>query len=160
VALSAALRALADGSAEEANPAVYDALRMNEGGAIYDLLIRGGTVVGQAAGGSTRPEPFAADLAVNVERGRGDAADPRRATVQDVGDLSVYKGIEEVDARDYYVVFAAGELRVGAEAALFFYRKERAAGIDWAAPDIEARFPPEAVFRGGRWERRGNLPVK
>src|SRR5215207_3681355 len=88
VALSAALKALADGSAEEANPAVYDALRVNEGGAIYDLLIRDGTVVGHAAGGNTRLEPFAADLAVNVERGRGDVAPPRRASVQDVGDLS------------------------------------------------------------------------
>jgi hypothetical protein len=160
VALSAALKALADGSAEEANPAVYDALRMNEGGSIYDLLIRGGTVVGRAAGGSARLGPFAADLAVNVERGRGDAAPPRRASLQDVGDLSVYQGLEEVDARDYYVVVMGGELRVGGEATLLFYRKEKAAGINWDAPDLETRFPPEAVFRGGSWVRRGDLPVR
>ncbi|HEX8352297.1 MAG TPA: M14 family zinc carboxypeptidase [Pyrinomonadaceae bacterium] len=160
VALSAALRALADGSVEEANPAVYDALRMNEGGTIYDLIVRGGTVVGRAAGGGPRPEPFAADLAVNVERGRGDAAAPRRAGIQDVGDLSVYRGLEEVDARDYYVVVAGGDLRVGVEAALLFYRKEKAAGINWDAPDLETRFPPEAVFRGGTWARRGSLPVR
>lgn len=160
VALSAALKALADGSAEEANPAVYDALRMNEGGTIYDLLIRGGTVVGHAAGGNARVEPFAADLAVNVERGRGDMAPPRRASVQDVGDLSVYQGLEEVDARGYYVVFMGGDLRVGVEAAFLFYRKEKAAGINWEAPDLETRFPPEAVFRGGNWVRRGELPVR
>jgi hypothetical protein len=160
VALSAALKALADGSAEEANPAVYDALRMNEGGTIYDLVVRGGTVVGRAAGGGARLEPFAADLAVNVERGRGDGAAPRRAGVQDVGDLSVYHGLEEVDARGYYVVFVGGELRVGAEAALLFYRKEKAAGVNWDAPDLETRFPPEAVFRGGIWVRRGGVPVR
>lgn len=159
VALSAALRALADGSAEEANPAVYDALRMNEGGIIYDLLIRGGTVVGRAAGGNARPEPYAADLAVNVERGRGDAAPPRRASVQDVGDLSVYRGLEEVDARGYYVITGA-DLRLGGEAVLLFYRKERAQGINWDAPDLETRFPPDAVFRGGIWVRRGDLPVR
>ncbi len=159
VALSAALKALADGSAEEANPAVYDALRMNEGGIIYDLLVRGGTVVGRAADGNMRVEPFAADLAVNVERGRGDSAPPRRASVQDVGDLSVYKGLEEVDARGYYVVMG-GDLRVGGEAALLFYRKEKAAGINWNAPDFETRFPPEAVFRGGNWVRRGDLLVR
>jgi hypothetical protein len=159
VALSAALRALADGSVEEANPAVYDALRMNEGGTIYDLLVRGGTVVGRAAGGGARPEPFAADLAVNVERGRGDAAPPRRASVQDVGDLSVYHGLEEADARGYYVV-VGGDLRVGGEAVLLFYRKEKAAGVNWDAPDLETRFPPEAVFRGGTWVRRGYLPVR
>jgi len=160
VALAAALRALADGSAEEANPAVYDALRLNEGGTIYDLLVRGGAVVGRAAGGGARTEPFNADLAVNVERGRGDAAPPRRATLQDVGDLSVYHGLEEVDARGFYVVVVGGELRVGAEAALLFYRKERAAGVDWDAPDLETRFPPAAVFRGGLWVRRGELPVR
>jgi hypothetical protein len=160
VALSAALKALADGSAEEANPAVYDALRMNEGGTIYDLVVRGGTVVGRAAGGEASLEPYAADLAVNVERGRGDGAPPRRATVQDIGDLSVYHGLEEVDARDYYVVVAGGELRVGGDATLLFYRKGHAVWGKGAAPDQEARFPPEAVFRGGRWERRGNLPVR
>jgi Zinc carboxypeptidase len=160
VALSAALRALADGSAEEANPAVYDALRMNEGGSIYDLLVRGGTVVGRAAGGSARLEPFATDLAVNVERGRGDAAPPRRASVQDVGDLSVYQGLEEVDARGFYVVVMGGELRVGGEATLLFYRKEKAAAINWDTPDLETRFPPEAVFRGGSWVRHGDLPVR
>ena len=160
VALSAALRALADGSAEEANPAVYDALRMNEGGTIFDLLIRGGTVVGHAAGGDARMEPFAADLAVNVERGRGDGAAPRGASLQDVGDLSVYKGLEEVDARGYYVVVMGGDLRTGGEAALLFYRKEKAAGVNWDAPDLETRFPPEAVFRGGNWVRRGDLPVR
>ena len=160
VALSAALRALADGSAEEANPAVYDALRMNEGGTIYDLLVRGGTVVGRPAGVDKRLEPFAADLAVNVERGRGDAAAPRRAGFQDIGDLSVYHGLEEADARGYYVVAIGGDLRVGGEAALLFYRKEKAAGINWDAPDIETRHSPDAVFRGGIWERRGNLPVR
>ncbi|HEX8557501.1 MAG TPA: M14 family zinc carboxypeptidase [Pyrinomonadaceae bacterium] len=160
VALASALRSLADGSVEEANPAVYDALRMNEGGSIFDLIVRGGSVVGRAAGGGAPVEPYTADLAVNVERGRGDAAPPRRATLQDVGDLSVYRGLEEVDARGYYVVVAGGELRVGGEAALLFYRKERAAGIDWAAPDLEARFPPEAVFRGGSWARRGGLTVR
>ena len=125
-----------------------------------DLVVRGGTVVGRAAGGGARVEPYPADLAVNVERGRGDAAPPRRASIQDVGDLSVYYGLEEVDARGYYVVVAGGELRVGAEAALLFYRKDKAAAINWDAPDLEARFPPEAVFRGGKWTRRGDLPVR
>jgi hypothetical protein len=160
VALGAALRALADGSAEEANPAVYDALRLNEGGTIYDLLVRGGTVVGRAAGGNTRLVPFAADLAVNVERGRGDAVAPRRASFQDVGDLSVYNGLEEVDARGYYVVVIGGELRVGAEATLLFYRKERVSGINWDATDLETRFSPDAVFRGGNWVRRGDLSIR
>jgi hypothetical protein len=49
---------------------------------------------------------------------------------------------------------------VGGEAALLFYRKEKATGINWDSPDIETRFPPDAIFRNGIWARRGDLPVK
>ena len=160
VALAAALRGLADGSAEGANPAVYDALMMNSGGSIYDLVVRGATVVGRAGEGGVRTQPFAADIAVNIERGRGEGERPRRAFVQDIGDLSVYHGLEEVDARDYYVIDPKGEVRVGGENTLLFYHKGRAAGINWDAPDLETRLPPEAVFRGGEWVRRGKLPVR
>ena len=160
VALSAALRSLADGSADAANPAVYDALPFNAGGTIYDLVVRGATIVSRAAPGGVRVQPFAADIAVNVERGRGDAARGGRTSVQDVGDLSVYKGLEEVDAREYYVVAAAGELRTGGDGTLLFYRKADSSAVNWDALDIEKRFPPEAVFRGGEWVRRGKLPVE
>jgi hypothetical protein len=160
VALSTALKALADGSVEQANPAVYDSLRMNETGVIFDLLVRGATVVSRAAEGGKRFAPYAADLAVNVERGRGDAERPRRASVQDVGDLAEFRGLEEVDARDYYVIDPVGELRTGGEATLLFYLKSRAADVNWDAPDLETRFPPDAVFRSGVWAARGRLPIK
>src|SRR3712207_6513041 len=123
IALSVALKALADGSVEQANPAVYDSLRFNEIGPIYDLLVRGGTVVGRAGEGAVRIPPYAADVAVNVERGRGDAARPARASVQEVGDLADFRGLEEVDARDYYVIDPRGELRTGTDATLLFYLK-------------------------------------
>lgn len=160
VALVTALKALADGSVEDANPAVYDALRVNEGGIIYDLLVRGATVVARQAEGGPRLAPYVADLAVNVERGRGDAARPVRASVQDVGDLADFHGLDEVDARDYYVVNPNGELRTGTEATLLFYLKNRTEKINWDAPDLETRFPPDAVFRGGNWAQRGTLPIK
>lgn len=160
VALATALKALADGSVDDANPAVYDSLRVNEGGLIYDLLVRGGTVVNRSAEGAPRPAPYVADLAVNVERGRGDAARPTRASVQDVGDLADFRGLDEVDARDYYVFNPNGELRTGAEATLLFYLKNRADKVDWDAPDLETRFPPDAVFRAGNWTQRGTLPIK
>jgi hypothetical protein len=81
--------------------------------------------------------------------------------VQDIGDLSVFRGLSEVDARDYFVtVPTGGMLRNGGEAALLFYPKTQAARIDWDAPDFETKFPPEAVFRGGEWVKRGRLPIK
>jgi hypothetical protein len=158
VALSTALGALADGSYERADPAIYDALPLNSGG-LYDLLLRGATLVNRVRDGKTVVAPFAADIAVNVEAGRDGRA--RRGVVQDVGDLSVYRGLSEADASDYYVtVPVGGLLRNGAEATLLFYPKAQAARIDWDAPDLETRFPPEAVFRGGDWVKRGRLQIK
>jgi hypothetical protein len=158
VMYASALKALADGSFERADPAVYDRLPENESGKIFDLIVRGGTVVTPARAGAPKVEPYSADLAVNVDAGRGGTG-PRRAGLQDVGDLSVYKGLEEVDASGYYVVAQGGE-RPGAEAALLFYPKARAAGVNWDAPDLETRHPPEAVFRKGEWVKRGRLTVK
>jgi hypothetical protein len=161
VAFVASLRALASGSVEEANPAVYDALKMNEGGLIYDLIVRGATIVRRAHdGGEIKVPPFAADIALNVEAGRGDRSRALRASIQDVGDLHDFRGLEEVDARDYYVTTAQDDLRPGSEAALLFYRKDQAERIQWDAADLETRFQPDAIYRGGEWVRRGGLPIK
>ncbi len=53
-----------------------------------------------------------------------------------------------------------GPLQPGAEATLLFYRRERAARIDWHAPDLERRFPPDAIYRNGEWVKRGALRVR
>lgn len=106
-------------------------------------------------------QPYLADVAVNVE-----SPSPRRektssrASIQDIGDLSVFRGLEEVDARDYYLTMAQGDLRSGAEAALLFYRKASSGKVDWEATDLETRFPPDAIYRNGEWVRRGSLTVK
>ncbi len=160
VAFAASLKSLSDGSVEEANPAVYDALRMNEGGIIYDLIVRGATLVNRSRDAGPAVEPYPADLAVNVDARRSDASAPRRVSVQDVGDLSVYRGLEEVDANNYYVMTSQNDWRLGSEVTLLFYRKERPVKIDWAAADLETRFPPDAIYRGGEWVRRGNLTIK
>jgi Zinc carboxypeptidase len=159
VALSAALRALADGSVESESTAAYEALEEN-GGGIYDLVVRGGKVVNRVREGNAEIPPYAADLALNVESGRGLEGRPRRAFVHEIGDLSFARGLEEADARGYYVTVARGTLRQGDEAVLLFYREDKAARVNWHAPDLETRHPPDALFRNGRWERRGTLPVK
>lgn len=161
VALASSLKALSDGSVEEANPVVYDALKYNEGGIIYDLIVRGATLVNRSGETQTKAQPYVADLAVNAEGGRaGERGNSRRASIQDVGDLNGFSGLEEVDARDYYVTTVRGELRPGGEAALLFYRKNRGGQIDWEAADLETRFPPDAVYRGGEWVSKGSLIIK
>ncbi|HUQ34071.1 MAG TPA: M14 family zinc carboxypeptidase [Pyrinomonadaceae bacterium] len=163
VAFAAALRSLTDGSADEANPAVYDALKMNEGGIIYDLIVRGATVVNRSRDRVVKIAPYTADVSVNAEevnmRG-GRSQQTRRASIQDVGDLSVFRGLEEVDGRDYYVTTPQGELRPGSEGALLFYRKDTAGKVDWEASDLETRFPPDAIYRGGEWVKKGSLTIK
>jgi hypothetical protein len=160
VAFAASLKSLADGSVEEANPVVYDALRMNEGGIIYDLVVRGATLVNRTRDAGTKMLPFKGDLAVNAESRRSDAGTQRRASIQEVGDLSVFRGLEEVDARDYYVTTSQGDVRLGGEATLLFYRKDMAGKIDWEAADLETRFAPDAIYRGGEWISRGSLTIK
>ena len=161
VAFAASLKALADGSVEEANPVVYDALKFNEGGIIYDLVVRGATLVNRTRDAAAKIQPYVADVAVNAESPQPRREQTsRRASIQDIGDLSVFRGLEEVDARDYYVTTSPNDLRSGGEAALLFYRKDRAEKVDWEAADLETRFPPDAIYRGGEWVRRGSLTVK
>ena len=156
VALASALNALADGSVENADPALYDALQYNAGGAIFNLIVRNATVISRFQSGAGQVPAFAADLAINEER----LSNGRAATIQDVGDLAGFHGLEEVDASGYYVTVANGALRPGTEAALLFYKKDRAEKIDWTAADLEGRFPPAAIYRNGEWTGKDNLVTR
>jgi hypothetical protein len=156
VALASALAALADGSVEGANPALYDGLQYNTGGDIFNLIVRRATVINRFQAGAAQVPPFAADVAVNEERGPGG----RAAVIQEVGDLADFYGLEEVDASGYYVTVAKGALRPGAEATLLFYKKDRAEKVDWTAADLESRFPPAAIYRNGEWTGKDNLVFK
>jgi len=156
VALASVLNALATGEVDRANAGLYDALEENTGGTLYSLIVRNATVVNRFQDGGGPVPPFPADIAVNEE---GPGAQ-RQATVQEVGDLQDFRGLVEVDAAGFFVTVARGALRPGNEAALLFYRKEKAGGIDWAASDLEARFPPEAAYRNGEWVGGERLKIK
>jgi hypothetical protein len=163
IAFAAALHALADGSIEEANPAVYDALRYNTSGLIYSLIIRNATVVNRFPADQSRTSPFKADIAINEDAGRSGGKPQLRASVQDVGDMYGFRGLEEVDAGNYFVVIGGGGggvVRPGAEATLLFYEKKRAPQLDWTAQDLETRFPPDAKYQNGQWTGREKLTVK
>ena len=158
VAFASSLKSLADGSVDKANPATYEALRVNEGGIIYDLIVRRATLINRRRDAENGMPPYLADIAVNVEAGQRDGRAPRRAAIQDLGDLAFFRGLEEVEARDYYVTTTHGDLRPGGEAGLLFYRKDR--NVEWEAPDLETRFPPDAIYRDGEWVRRGSLTIR
>ena len=160
IAFAAALRSLADGSVEEANPAVYDALRYNTSGVIYSLIIRNATVVNRSQADQTRTTPFTADIAINEDAVMREGKPQLRASVQDVGDMYGFRGLEEIEAGNYFVVIGGGVVRPGAEAALLFYNKKRGAQVDWTAQDLETRFPPDAKYQSGVWTGREKLTDK
>ncbi len=143
VALAYTLQELAAGAVDKANPAAYDALPYNETGALFSLIIRHATIINRYREGAFTVPPFTADLAINL--------DATRATIADLGDLGGFTGLDEIDATGWIIAPVRGNLRTGSEAALLFYKKDRAAAIDWAVDDLESRYPPEAVFNNGKW---------
>ena len=96
------------------------------------------------------------DIAVNMQRAR--AGKSRLCHIANLGDIRG-RGIEEYDASGFNVVQRFRENRVGSLADLFFYKRDRA--VDWRASEIEKKFPPDAVFAGGRWTiGEGIVPKK
>lgn len=160
VAFASALEALSDGSVEKAQTTVYEALPFNTSGTLYDLIVRNATIISRFEIDRTHVAPFVADFAINEAVSSSDGRLQRHASIQEVGDLSIFYGIDEVKAADFYVVPQRSALRNGAEASLLFYRKERASKMDWTAPDLENRFPPDAVYRNGEWTGKDKLTFK
>ena len=158
VALAATLRSFADGAIERANPAVYDSLRYNTSGVIYDMIVRGAIIVNRFHENGKGVPPFPADLAISLEGTATSGQKQIRAQIAEIGDLSIFSGLETIDASGYYVTVANGSARPGNDAALLFYRRDRGSGIDWDAIDLESRFPPDSVFRSGTWSGKDNLP--
>ncbi|MGI8494862.1 MAG: M14 family zinc carboxypeptidase [Pyrinomonadaceae bacterium] len=143
VAYLAALKSVVDKSEQRADPKVYDSLPFNDDGNIYNVIFRNANIVNFSKSG----EPFTADVAVNFERRR--ASQTVTGYVSDVGDLSIYAGLDEYDAGNFYLAVKPGLLRNGSPGEFFFYKKSRK--INRNAKDFEKTFPPDAVFRNGRW---------
>jgi hypothetical protein len=138
IAFLTALQALVDGSEKQADPKVYETLPFNGDGNLYNVIFRQATVINENG------EPFVADVALIAERRR--ASEDTRMFVREVGDLTIYKGLDEFDVKDYYLVPADKTLRSGSPAQFSFYKKSRQ--IDWANPG-----EPDAVFVQGKWTK-------
>jgi len=145
VAYLSALKSLVDKSEQSANPKIYDALPFNNSGNLFNFIFRNASVVNFAE----TSEPFTADVAINAERRRANESVP--TYIREIGDLSVFSGLEEFDAKDFYLVQKNGLLRIGASGECLFYKKTRK--IDWTAADLEKTFPPDAIFSNGKWTK-------
>ncbi len=96
VALVSALDALASGRVDAADPAVYEALPQNEGRLLH-TVVRNATIVT-----GTGVEPFTGDVGlagtrvVRTQEGRRELR--WESSIADLGDLSSFGALEEVDA--------------------------------------------------------------
>lgn len=92
VAILTALTAIADGSYKQERVAEYQSIPEN-GRALFDVLIRNATVVRNG-------KPVTIDIGINRQEINADSARTfrYRSTIDDIGDLSTFHGLEEIDA--------------------------------------------------------------
>ena len=152
VAYLSALKALVEGSEKRASPKIYDDLPFNSSDRIFNVIFRRANVINF----KETSEPFTADIGINRERRRARMLAPMY--VREIGDLAANSGLEEFDAREFYVITRKGQLRIGLSDEFLFYKKERK--IDWTAEFLEKTFPPDAVFSEGKWTKGGKLFAK
>ena len=148
IAFVTALNALATGSEATQNPAVYLTLPHNSSGVVAHFVFRRATHAGSSDGSTI-------DIVASYDRRRAEFLSPVRLRSVSPG-TSVY-GLEEYDASQFNVMPRFGNLRPGEFAELMFYKKDRV--VDFAAPDLEKNFPPDAVFSSGKWFKgKGVVP--
>ncbi|MDQ3322956.1 MAG: peptidase M14 [Acidobacteriota bacterium] len=152
VAYLAALKSVVDKSEQKANPNVYDSLPFNDSGNLYTAIFRRANIVNFAE----TETPFTGDVAINAERRRAPEIAP--TAVQEIGDLSIAGGLDEYDASGFYLMPKNGLLKIGSSGEFLFYKKSRK--IDWKTADLEKAFPPDAVFRNGKWAKGARLLPK
>ncbi|NNE99182.1 MAG: peptidase M14 [Pyrinomonadaceae bacterium] len=152
IAFLTALQSMVDGTQEKADEEIYENLPFNSSGRLYNYMFRDATVVNYGE----NYEEFVADVAVNRERRRQETLAP--TYVREIGDLSVYKALEEYDMLNYYLVPPNGQLRLGSSSKFLFYKKTRK--IDWTEENFAEKHPPDAVFSKGIWIKGKELFVK
>jgi hypothetical protein len=105
-AILGVLDAIATGSYTHANPASYESLESNEGGA-HNILVMGGKLV------LPGEEPMLMDLAIDYD----DAVAHRAPRLREAGDLAEEVAIDTVDASGLYVHPGGSSLARGAGGA-------------------------------------------
>jgi len=152
VAYHSALKSLVDKSESKADAKIYDNLPFNDSGVLFNYIFRNANIINFAE----NVEPFTADVSINVERRRANEAAP--TYIREIGDLSIFSGLDEYDVKDFYLIPKNGLLRVGTNGEFLFYKKTRE--IDWTTKDLEKAFPPDAIFSNGKWTKGEKLLPK
>jgi len=144
IAFLTALNVLANGTEKNFSPINYDILPNNGSGNLFHFIFRRANIVIRTAVDFL---PTTTDIAVNTQRRRASMFAP--STVAALGTFPFARGLEEYDVSNYYLVSRLDAIKVGVLSEFNFYRKDRQ--IDWKAEDFDKKFPPDAIFSGGKW---------
>ena len=152
VAYLAALTGLASGTESTQSAVPYLSLIPNGSGHLVHVIFRNGMIPRN----TTPPVIMSGDISGVTERRRASFTAP--TIIRSVGELGDVRGLREYDASQFYVVQRFGHLAPGELAELFFYKKDRQ--VDWASPDLEKQFPPDAIFSGSKFIKGEGLVPK
>lgn len=149
IALMTAMKLLADGGYSQFNSNDYELIPNNTSGRIMNFIFRNATVIDRL-----KPQDrLIADVGLVTQRRREEMAQP--TSIRQVGDLSAVTGLEEFDAQGFNVTGRITPLKQGNLGELLFYKKDRE--VNWESANIEAEFPPDAVFSIGKWVKGEGL---
>ena len=149
ISIMTAIKLLADGGFAAFNPEDYELIPNNSSGRIMHFIFRNTTMIDRA-----NPEALViGDIGTNLERRRAEQLQP--TVIRQIGDLSSVSGLEEYDASEFNVTGRFQPLKTGTFGELLFYKKGRE--VNWASPDIEKEFPPDAIFSLGKWVKGEGL---
>lgn len=149
IAIMTAMKLLADGGYAAFNPNDYELIPNNASGRIMSFIFRNATMIDRMKPGNT----VIGDIGTNLERRRAEQLQP--TVIRQIGDLSSVSGLEEYDASEFNVTGRFQPLKTGTFGELLFYKKGRE--VNWASPDIEKEFPPDAIFSLGKWVKGEGL---
>jgi hypothetical protein len=157
VAMITALHVLATDSERSVSTMSYLSLLENGSGNLVNFIFRHANIISVTHSSAVTTQITIADIAAVTERRRASFVSP--VMIRNIGDFARLRGLDEYDASDFNVVQRFGATRPGELAELLFYKRTRT--IDWAAPDLEKRFPPDAIFSTGKWFKgEGVVPKK
>ena len=149
ISIMTAMKLLADGGFSAFNPEDYELIPNNSSGRIMHFIFRNATMIDRS-----NPEATViGDIGTNLERRRAEQLQP--TVIRQIGDLSAVSGLEEYDASEFNVTGRFQPLKTGTFGELLFYKKGRE--VNWASPDIEKEFPPDAIFSLGKWVKGEGL---
>lgn len=153
VAFLTALQSVATGSEATQDPNLYINLPENASGNLIHFVFRNANVVDTSM---TPASISVRDVSLFSERRR--ASFVSSVKIRTIGERLAVRGLQEFDLSGFNLIQRFGRTKTGELAELLAYKRDRT--VDWASPELEKQFPPDAIFSAGKWIKGENLIPK